>query len=124
MPATLAFAGLLLAQAAQPGITVQAPTDPHGIGYRELVAQKPAAAMDRIAADWNANAEDPAARINLGTAAARLGDRAAARKHYRIALTSRERYDLELADGTWMDSRDAARLALAMLAKNQALALR
>jgi hypothetical protein len=124
MPATLALAALLLAQATQGAITVEAPTDPYGIGHRELMAQKPAAAMERIEADWNVNADDPAALINLGTAAARLGDKAAARDHYRAALTSRDRYDLELANGTWMDSRAAARLAIAMLAKNQALALR
>jgi len=67
---------------------------------------------------------DPAAQINLGTAMARLGQRDAARDHYRVALSSRDRYDLELADGRWMDSRAAARLAIARLAKNQALALR
>ena len=54
----------------------------------------------------------------------RKGDRAAARGHYVSALASRERYDLELADGTWMDSRAAARLAIRMLAKGQELALR
>src|SRR5687767_1712767 len=79
MPATFALAALLMAQAASPGITVEAPTDPYGVGYRELIAQKPAAAIERIQADWNVNADDPAALINLGTAAARLGDKTAAR---------------------------------------------
>jgi len=121
---TLALAGLLFAQAAQPAITVEAAPDPYDVGYRELVAQRPAAAVERIVSQGAVTADDPAALINLGTAKARLGDRSAARHHYLSALTSRDRYDLELADGRWMDSRAAARLALAMLAKGQALALR
>ena len=92
-------------------------------GYRELVTQRPAATIVKIRAN-NALNDDPAAQINLGTAMARLGRRDAARDHYRVALSSRDRYDLELADGRWMDSRAAARLAIARLAKNQALALR
>jgi len=124
MSMALAFAGLLLAQAAQPAITVEAPTDTFGIGYRELMAHKPAAAIARIRANREIDATDPAAQINLGTAKARLGDRSAARDHYLTALASRDRCDLELADGRWMDSRAAARLAIRMLAKNQALALR
>lgn len=124
MPATLALAGLLMAQAAQPAITVQAPLDDYGIGYRELIARHPAEAIARIEANRDLASDDPAARINLGTAAARLGDARAARAHYRAALSSRERYDLELADGRWMDSRAAARLALDMLGQGRALALR
>ena len=124
MPASLALAGLLFAQVAQPAITVEAAPDRIDVGYPELIADRPADAIDRIRANRRLEVDDPAAQINLGTAKARLGDRAAARGHYISALASRERYDLELADGTWMDSRAAARLAIRMLAKGQELALR
>ena len=124
MPATLILAGLLFAQAAQPAITVESTPDRIDVGYRELVAQRPADAIERIEANRSLDADDPAALINLGTAKARLGDRSAAADRYRSALVSRQRYDLELADGTWMDSRAAARLAIRMLANGEAPALR
>lgn len=124
MVATLVLAGLMFAQAAQPAITVESSPDRFDVGYRELVAQRPADAIERIAANRSLEADDPAALINLGTANARLGNSDAALDHYRSAIVSRQRYDLELADGRWMDSRAAARLAVKMLAKGEALALR
>lgn len=122
MPATLVLAGLVFAQAA-PAITVEGVGE-SDVGYRELVAHRPADAVARIEANHRLDADDPAALINLGTAKARLGDRHAAADHYRAAIVSRQRYDLELADGTWMDSRAAARLAVKMLERGEALALR
>ena len=124
MPATLILAGLMFAQAVQPAITVESTSDRLDVGYRELVQQRPAQAIERIAANRSLDADDPAALINLGSAKARLGNSSAAVDHYRSAIVSRPRYDLELADGTWMDSRAAARLAIRMLAKGETLALR
>ena len=124
MPATLILAGLMFAQAAQPAITVESTPDRLEVGYRELVQQRPANAIERINANRSLESDDPAARINLGTAKARLGAKSAAVDDYRAALASRQRYDLELADGTWMDSRAAARLAIWMLDKGETLALR
>ena len=43
---------------------------------------------------------------------------------YRAAIASPDRYDLQLADGRWMDSRAAARLAAASLEKSDKLVLR
>jgi hypothetical protein len=123
MPATFVLAGLLFAQAA-PAITVEAVPGESDVGYRELMTQRPADAITRIVANRALEMDDPAAQINLGTAKARLGDHTAAIDHYRVAIASRQRYDLELADGTWMDSRAAGRLAVRMLAKGDALALR
>ena len=122
MAATLVIAGLMLAQAAS-GITVEAQQIDR-VGYQALAAGRPDLAIQRISADPVANADDPAALINLGTAYARTGDHAAARASYRAALVSRDRYDLELADGRWLDSRAAARLAIVMLRRGEALALR
>ena len=116
------IAGLMLAQASS--ITVEANRDRSDVGFRELVGDSPAAAVDRITASMGFDADDPAALINLGTAQARLGRMDAARESYRLALASRQRYDLELQDGTWMDSRQAARVAIKMLAKGHSLALK
>lgn len=124
MSGILAAVGMMLAQAAQPAITVEAAPDRYDVGFAELSAQRPELAIERIEANSALDADDPCALINLGAAKARLGDRAAAHDHYLSALASRQRYDLELADGTWMDSRAAARLALKMLDRGQAIALR
>lgn len=116
------LAGLLMVQSAP--ITVEAIRPEGDIGYRELAVGKPADAIERIAANRAIEADDPAALINRGTAQARLGNQAAARDSYRAALSSRQRYDLELQDGRWLDSHDAARLAIRMLSSGRTLALK
>ncbi len=65
-----------------------------------------------------AEMSDPARLINLGTAHARLGNYDAASDAFRRAMYSDVRYDLELADGSVIDSREAARIALAKLNKD------
>ena len=57
--------------------------------------------------------DDPALLINLGAAYARRGDTARAAAAFQAAFDSDTHYELELADGTWTDSRKAARRALA-----------
>ncbi len=123
MAATLVIAGLMFAQAAT-GITVEAQPQFDAVGYQALASGRPDLAIERISSDPVMSATDPAALINLGTAYARSGDHAAAMARYQAALISRDRYDLELADGRWLDSRRAARLAIVMLRKGEALALR
>ena len=123
MAATLLIAGLMLAQSAS-AITVEGQPQTDLVGYQALSAGRPDLAIARISADPVMSASDPAALINLGTAYARTGDQAAALARYQAALTSRDRYDLELADGRWLDSRAAARLAIGMLRRGEALALR
>ena len=70
----------------------------------EIVCERPASDPD-----------DPALLINLGAAYARKGDAARAAGAFQAAIDSDTRYDLELADGTWVDSRQAARRALETL---------
>ena len=123
MAASLLLAGLMFAQATSP-ITVEGQPRIDLVGYQALSAGRPDLAIERISADRVLSASDPAALINLGTAYARTGDPAAALARYKSALTSRDRYDLELADGRWLDSRAAARLAIVMLRKGEALALK
>ena len=67
------------------------------------------------------DARDPSRLINLGTAYARLGRTADAAIAYRSAIDSPIRYDLELANGDFMDSRWAARTALARLDQGRPL---
>lgn len=124
MPASLILASLMFAQAVQPAITVESTAERSDVAYRELNQQRPADAIERIVSNRLLEADDPAALINLGTANARLGRPDAALDHYRAALVSRQRYDLELADGRWVDSRAAARLAIKMLNDGSVLALR
>lgn len=100
-----------------------------------LTEQKPVAyealvqgANDRAAAELEqrvqAQPDDPATLINLGAAYARLGKPDRAATAYRDAAHSRTRYSLELADGRWIDSRRAARLALDSLGTPTTLARR
>jgi hypothetical protein len=122
---TLAIvAGLLLAQGT-PTIVAEAPqAEEPEVGYRALLQGQPAEAIAQIRANWQLASSDPAALINLGTAHARMGDRARAEGYYLTAIGSRERYDLQLADGSWMDSRAAARTAIARLGRAEMLAVR
>lgn len=94
------------------------------VAYEELRTGDNAAAVARIRASGLLADGDPAALINLGAAYSRLGDKGAARDCYRSAIISKTRYDLELADGAWMDSRAAARLAIVRLDQGRTLALR
>ena len=114
MSAVLIFTGAHLTQAALPAAaTVQ--TDRAEVAYEELSQGRSDAAVSRILKSDAHRASDPAALINLGTAYARMGRTAEARDCFERAIASRERYDLELASGQWMDSRRAARTARVLL---------
>ena len=78
--------------------------------YRQVVAELQKGGL--------AVSGDPARLINLGTAYAHLGDFDRASDAFRRAMYSDVRYDLELADGSVIDSREAARLALAKLTRD------
>lgn len=124
MSATALFAAALLAQGAPAAITVEAGQDKVEVAYADLAAGRTIDAVARLRANPALAADEPAALINLGAAHARLGQVNRARKAYRAAIASRARYDLELADGRWMDSRAAARLAMQRLENGQVLALK
>lgn len=85
------------------------------VAFEALRDGRPAEAVAQLTADSGVAARDPSRLINLGTAYARLGRTEQAAAMYRAAVDSPIRYDLELADGRYMDSRWAARLALAGL---------
>lgn len=100
------LAGLLLAQA--PAATAD-------VAYDELMAGRNEAAILRIETNPALDANDPARLINLGIAHAREGRTEEARAMFRAAVRARDSVRLETAGGTWADSRDLARTALAML---------
>lgn len=115
MAASVLLAGALLVQGADPAITVDGSIGRVDVAYEELAAGRPEVAIARIKASKRLEIGDPAALINLGAAETMLGRKEVARGYYRAAMISTERYDLQLADGRWMDSRRAARLAESML---------
>ena len=93
------------------------------VAYAEIAAGQPDAAIRAIEARLATDPDDPALLINLGAAYARKGDADRAAKAFQAAIDSRTRYELELADGTWVDSRQAARRALETLRSAQFAAL-
>lgn len=131
MTAATMLAGLLLSQATAPmspaitpPITVAAEQERAEVGYRELASGRPDLAIERIRGNRALDANDPVALINLGAANAMLGNAQAARAAYRAAIASPDRYDVELANGEWRDSRAVARVALTRLENTPQLATR
>lgn len=112
MAVSALLASLLLAQASAPAATVD-------VAYDDLMAGKAAAAIDKIEHGDVRDAKHPAALINLGIAYARVGRTAEARALFEAAANSDERYRLETADSKWIDSRDLARQAVAMLDRGE-----
>lgn len=87
------------------------------VAYPALAAGQNRDAINQLLADKSIDANDPSRLINLGAAYARIGRADLAETMFRAAIKSDIRYDLELADGSMMDSRLAARLALSRLNK-------
>lgn len=117
-----ALSVLLLAQAT-PGAFGEQATDTKDAAFEQLMAGENREAIAMLEAALADNPDDPALLINLGSAYAELGDFERASAYYRAAANSDVRYRLELADGEWVDSRRAARVALLRL-EERALAMR
>ncbi len=111
----LAFASPAAAQSIVVVTAPQADSQVLPVAYAELKAGANQAAVDKLTGDTTLDARDPSRLINLGTAYARLGRTADAAAAYGAAIDSPIRYDVELASGRYMDSRWAARTALANL---------
>ena|SRR5688572_18403071 len=92
------------------------------VAYEEIAAGKADEAIHAIEARLATDPDDPALLINLGAAYARKGDNARAAQAFQAAIDSDTRYELELADGSWTDSRQAARRALETVQRNAQLA--
>ncbi|TIX49864.1 tetratricopeptide repeat protein [Alteraurantiacibacter aquimixticola] len=117
--ANLVMGALLFAQAGSVAI-IGAPegTETTEVAYETLAAGQAREAIANLEALRAENPGDPALLINLGSAYAELGDTERAAALYREAAESDIRYQLELADGSWVDSRRAARTALRQLEGN------
>jgi len=121
MTAALILAGALLAQSATLTEPQTGQVEQSDVAYHELAEGQTDAAIASLRAKAG---NDPAALINLGTAYARKGMRAEALAAFTAAMKSDNRYELQLADGTWMDSRRAARMAAMRLEKGEAFSMR
>lgn len=117
----LAFAGPAAAQSIVVVTAPQADSYVLPVAFAELQAGANQTAIDKLTGDTTLDARDPSRLINLGTAYARLGRTADAVAAYDAAIDSPIRYDLELASGRYMDSRWAARTALANLHQGKPL---
>ena len=120
------FAGsvLLLAQAGTATVLLdEGATETNEVAYEALADGRSNEAIAEIERLLEQRPGDPALLINLGAAYAQEGEYDRAEDCYRRAAESEERYKLELANGKWVDSRLAARRALAAL-EMQTLAAR
>lgn len=94
------------------------------VAYKALAEGRTQDALAQLRDSEAVRAGDPAALINLGAAYARQGRFADARAAFTAAMNSKTRYDLELGNGAWIDSREAAKRALDSLASRTDLAMR
>lgn len=124
MSLSLLVASALMGQSAFSLTLEVRPAETSDVAYEELAEGRNDEAMTKLLRKTAVDSNDPAALINLGTAYAREGMTRQALASYRAAAASPQRYDLELADGTWMDSRWAARAAMRNLHRTNALASR
>ena len=118
---TLLLAGALLSQASMLAVPQQGGIEKVDVAYEALAQGRTDAAIEQLRAGAGS---DPAALINLGSAYARKGMRAEALECFNAAVASDEQYELQLADGSWMNSRRAARTAIARLDMAGTLAAR
>jgi Tfp pilus assembly protein PilF len=93
------------------------------VAFEEISNGHGAEAVEAIERLLEDQPNDPSLLINLAAAQIQLGRYDEAAESYRRAMTSRERYALELADGNWIDSRLAARRGLQAV-QGQVLAMR
>jgi Flp pilus assembly protein TadD len=105
-------AALVLAQAAQVGGFDEAAPASADVAYDQLAAGQTESAIVLLEASLEETPGDPSLLINLGTAYARAGRMEEARGAFRAAIAAEDRYRVQLADGSWEDSRRVARLAL------------
>ena len=85
------------------------------LGYDALVAGDNQTALEQLEAADGVHQNDPARLINLGQAYVRTGRMGDAAKMFMAAMNSNRSFDLLLADGSVMNSREAAEKALAQL---------
>jgi Flp pilus assembly protein TadD len=85
------------------------------IGYDAVMRGDNERAVSQILTSAQVSKHDSAKLLNLGRAYARMGQAEKAAEYFKAAMQVRESVDLVLADGRVMDSKVAAREALANL---------
>jgi cytochrome c-type biogenesis protein CcmH/NrfG len=105
-------AAVVLAQSGPATATQGISDDGADTAYEDLAAGRTEGAIARLEASLEETPGDPALLINLGTAYAREGRMDEARDAFLAAISAEDRYRVQLADGSWEDSRKVARLAL------------
>ncbi len=90
------------------------------LGYDALIAGDNQTALKQLENIDGVAKDDPARLINLGQAYARTGRTGDAARMFMAAMNSDRSFDLVLADGSVINSRVAARLALQNLNSNLA----
>lgn len=113
----LALSGLVAPGVVQAGPADNGQTIP--VAYTALTHGQNRQAIEELQGTAGVNTNDPSRLINLGTAYARVGRIEDAARMFEAAIKSDIRYDLELSDGTMMDSKAAARIALQRLRSAQ-----
>lgn len=109
---SLLAAGMMMAAQASPATPIEGGTETREVAYEQIVSGENAAAIALLEEARQQQPEDPAILINLGAAYLESGDFDRAAQCYRDAIESDVRYRVELADGSWSDSRNLARRAL------------
>ena len=100
---------------AQPTMNIETAYPKGSIGYEALVKGDNERAVSQILASAQVSRHDPAKLLNLGHAYARLGRMDEASALFTVVMQSRDSVDLVLADGSVMNSKEAARKAYARL---------
>lgn len=106
------IAAVALTQASQVAVPREPAAATADVAYEQLAAGETDRAIAMLEASLAETPGDPALLINLGTAYARAGRMDEARDAFREAIAAEDRYRVQLADGSWEDSRKVARLAL------------
>lgn len=121
MPATLVLAALAAQLTSIPGAE-PGRIEQRDVAYEAIAEGRTDDAIRTIEPQLANDPHDPALLINLGAAYARRGNAEQAARAYQAAIDSETHYQLELADGTWADSRQAARRGLEALRHHAQLA--
>ena len=122
MLASLVLASMAMTQDPT-AVMVEQQYETRAVAYDQLVEGDYDAAIAELEEELADNPGDPAILINLGSAHAAAGNLERAEFYYTAARETDEHYELELADGRWIDSREAAALASATV-EVEALAAR
>lgn len=111
MLTSLLTASLLLVQDPTAAM-VEQNREAREVAHEELMRGDAGAALVELEEQLERHPGDPAILINLGATHTLLENYERAEYYYRAAQQAEESYELELADGRWIDSRAAATMAL------------